>query len=139
MVIAEYVIVYSKYSPLDIGKQYQVDGLISEDGYVYTKITKGMYDLKQASIITYKTFISHMEPHDYHPFLFMIGLWAHRTRKICFVHVWKMLVYNGLVKITQVIFSTLSVSTTKYRPTGRFVIILDWKYTGITKKVMLIY
>ena len=91
MVIAEYVIVYSKYSPLDIGKLYQVDGLISEDGYVYTKITKGTHGLKQAATIAYKIYFSHGTPwllpssiHD----------WIMNTpnKKYIFVYVWNILV-----------------------------------------------
>ena len=34
---------HSKYFPIDIRELYHIDGLIAEDGYVYIKITKGVY------------------------------------------------------------------------------------------------
>ena len=78
---AEYMKTHSKYFPTDIRDQYQMDGLISEDGYFYIKIIKGMYGLKQASRIAYNQLISHMDPHGYYPVPFTTVLWAHKTRK----------------------------------------------------------
>ena len=78
---AYYMIIHSKYLPPDIRDQYHINGLIEADGYVYIKIIKGMYGLKQAAIIAYNQIISNMEPHGYYPFPFTTGLWAHKTRK----------------------------------------------------------
>ena len=50
---AEYMIIHSKYFPLDIKSPYRIYGLIAKYGYFYIKITKDMYGLKQAAIISY--------------------------------------------------------------------------------------
>ena len=65
----EYMRIHSKYLPTDIRYQYQIDGVISAYGYFYKKNIKGMYGLKQTSIIVYNQIISHMEPHGYYPVL----------------------------------------------------------------------
>ena len=57
---AEYMRIHSKYFPPDIRDQYEIEGLIAADGYVYIKIIKGMYGLKQAAIIAYNQLILHM-------------------------------------------------------------------------------
>ena len=77
---AEYKIIHSKYFSTDIIDQYQIDGLIAAYGYVYIKIIKGMYGLKQTAIIAYHHLIFHTEPHRFYPVPFTTGLWAHKTR-----------------------------------------------------------
>ena len=69
--------IHFKYFPPDIRALYQIDRFIVEDGYVFIKIIKGIYDLKQAAIITSKQIIAHMEPHIYYSVIFTTGLWAH--------------------------------------------------------------
>ena len=78
---AEYMRIHSKYFPLDIRDQYDIEGLIAADGYEYIKIIKVMYGLKQADTIYYNQLISHMGPHRYYPVPFTTGLWEHQTRK----------------------------------------------------------
>ena len=53
-------------------------------GYVYIKIIKGMFGLKQAAIIVYNQLISHMDPQKYYPVPFTTGPWSHKTRKTKF-------------------------------------------------------
>ena len=57
---ADYMRTNSKYFPPDIRDRYEIEGLIAVDGYVYIKIIKVMYGLKQATIIYYNQIISHM-------------------------------------------------------------------------------
>ena len=71
----------SKYFPPYIRYQYEIEGLIVADGYVYIKIIKGMYGLKQASIIAYNKLIYHMDPHGYYTVPFSTILWEHKTRR----------------------------------------------------------
>ena len=71
---AEYMMIHSKYFPPDIRYQYDIEGLIAADGYVYTKIIKGMYGLKQAAIIAYNHLIYHMETYGCYPVPFKTGL-----------------------------------------------------------------
>ena len=78
----EYTRINSKYFPIYIREKYHIDGLIEADGYLYIKIIKGMYGLKQAARIAYNHLISCMEPRGYYPVPFITVLWAHKTRKI---------------------------------------------------------
>ena len=43
---AEFLKIHGKYFLEDIRKQYNIDGLIVNDGYVYCKVKKGLYGLK---------------------------------------------------------------------------------------------
>ena len=49
----EYMKVKIKYFPADIQKAYNLLNLVSIDGYVYCRIVKNMYGLKQAAQIAY--------------------------------------------------------------------------------------
>ena len=71
---AEYMRIHSKYFPTDIRDQYHIDELIAADGYVYIKIIKGMYGLKQETVIAKNQIISHMEPNGYYPVSFTTGI-----------------------------------------------------------------
>ena len=87
---AEYMRIYSQYSPPDIRDRYKIEGLIAADGYVYIKIIKGIYGLNQAAIIAYNQLILHMEPHGCYPVPFTTGLREHKTRKK-YAYVWMTL------------------------------------------------
>ena len=71
---AEFMRMNSKYFPPEIRDQYKIEGLITANGYVYIKIIKGMYGIKQATIIAYNQLIYHMKPHGYYPVPFKTGL-----------------------------------------------------------------
>ena len=88
----EYIRIHSKYFPTDIRDQYHIDGLIAACGYLYIKIIKGIYGIKQAYIISYNNLISHMDPHGYYPGTFIIGLWEQKTRKN--IASWMILEWN---------------------------------------------
>ena len=49
----EYMKIPYKYFPEDICKKYNLDTLVHADGYIYCKINKGMYGLKQTAVDTY--------------------------------------------------------------------------------------
>ena len=63
----EYMRIHSRYFLDDIRKQYNIEELIDEDGYVYVMIKKGMYGLKQAAIFAYKHLVTLLAPHGYRP------------------------------------------------------------------------
>ena len=81
---ADYMRIHSKYLPPNIRALYHIDELIGEDGYVYIKIIKVIYGLKQAAIIAYNQLISHMEPHGYYPVPFTTVIWAPKTSRTKF-------------------------------------------------------
>ena len=45
---SEYLLIHGTYFLKDIREKYAIDSLVAPDGYVYCKIVKVMYDLKQA-------------------------------------------------------------------------------------------
>ena len=71
----------SKYFIPDIRYQYEIEGLIAADGYVYINIIKGMYGLNKAAIIDYNQLIYNMDTCGCYPVPFITGLWAHKTIK----------------------------------------------------------
>ena len=65
----EFMRVKYKYFPTDIRQRYNIDDLISTDGYVYIKIKKGMYGLKQAAVLAYNHLVQHLASSGYQPAL----------------------------------------------------------------------
>ena len=70
--------------PNEIITQYNLQLLVDNKGFVYVKIVKGMYGLKQAGIIAHKALIEHLKPYGYHPAKHTPGLWQHETRDTIF-------------------------------------------------------
>ena len=91
MLRSGYMRTHSKYFPPNIRDRYNIEGIIAVDGYVYNKIIKGLYGIKQAAIIAYNQLISYMEPHGYYPVPFKTGTWAHKTRGGRIAFVWMIL------------------------------------------------
>ena len=81
----EYMRIRYKYFPEDMRIQYSLDTLVTPDGYIYIKIKKGMYGLKQAAILAYEHLVNQLAPHGYHPCPYTTGLWQHKTKptKFC--------------------------------------------------------
>jgi hypothetical protein len=81
----EYMRIKYKYFPADIRQQYQLWALVAADGYIYIRIKKGMYGLKQAALLAYQHLVKQLAPYGYHPCPYTTGLWQHDTRptKFC--------------------------------------------------------
>ena len=62
----EYMRIPLKNIPDDIIKKYNIDKLKHKD-FVYVKIKRGMYGLKQAAWLAYEQLRQHLEPHGYYP------------------------------------------------------------------------
>ena len=75
--------IYWKHISEDIRVQYNLQELLSND-YIYVKIKKGMYGLKQASILAWDNFVSNLSKHAYHPIKHTTGMWEHETRRTKF-------------------------------------------------------
>jgi hypothetical protein len=58
----EYMRIKYKYFSATIRKKYNLHAIVNEDGYVYIKIKKGMYGLKQAALLAFGT-LSFNSPH----------------------------------------------------------------------------
>ena len=66
-------------TPKEIINAYNLQGIVNDKGFVYMKICKGMYGLKQAGIISHNELVKHLAPHGYHPVRYTLGLWKHDT------------------------------------------------------------
>ena len=53
--------------------------LVDKDGFVYVKIRKVMYGLKQSACIYYDRIVKLLKPHCYYPLRFNPGIWCHET------------------------------------------------------------
>jgi hypothetical protein len=81
----EYMKIRYKYFPTDIRKKYELWKFVTPDGYIYIRIKKGMYGLKQAALLAYQHLVTQLAPYGYHPCPYTTGLWHHDTRptKFC--------------------------------------------------------
>ena len=83
MLNPEYMKINYKYFPQDIVDKYSLDSIV-HNGYVYCKIKKGMYGLKQAALLAYNYLVEKLAPHGYRPIPHTIGMWKHDTKPISF-------------------------------------------------------
>ena len=80
----EYMRIPYKYFPHDVRLQYDLESKVTTDGYIYVKIKKGMYGLKQAAVLAYDQLVEHLAPHGYFPCPQTTGIWRHKTRQTRF-------------------------------------------------------
>ena len=72
-----------KYIPEDIRQLYNLNDKVAEDGYIYVKIKRGMYGLKQAAILAHEQLVKNLEPFGYSP-IPNTNFWRHNTRPTIF-------------------------------------------------------
>ena len=70
--------------PQEIINKYSLLAIVDNKVFVYIKIVKGMYGLKQAIIITHQEIIKHLAPYGYHLVKYTPGLWKHETKDTLF-------------------------------------------------------
>ena len=70
--------------PQEIIDEYALHDLADKDGWVYLKIVKGMYGLKQVGIITNMELTKHLDKFGYYPVQHTPGLWRHKRRATIF-------------------------------------------------------
>ena len=80
----EYMKIPFNKFPEDTKQHYNLHNLVSHDGYIFVKIKKAMYGLKQAAVLAYHHIKKTLEPHGYYPVLGTTGLWKHKTRPLTF-------------------------------------------------------
>jgi hypothetical protein len=81
--------------PEEIMREYQLQELVTVDGYVFCKITKGMYGLPQSGIIAQELVAEKLAEYGYHQSKIIPGLWTHETRRTTFT----LVVDNFAIKI----------------------------------------
>ena len=74
MIKPEYMKVNLKYFPADIIQQYALNDL-THNGYIYIKIKKGMYSLKQASVLVYQNLTKLLTDGGYQHIVGSLGMW----------------------------------------------------------------
>jgi hypothetical protein len=85
MPIYQYMRVHRKYVPAAIIDEYGLTPAhFDSKGYTYLEIRKGMYGLKEASVLAYDQLKAHLAPYGYDPVRFTPGLWRHKTRRTTF-------------------------------------------------------
>ena len=80
----EYMKIHSKYFSDELNRRYNIQQKIAPDNYVYCKIKKGMYGLKQAARLAYDDLVLHLKNYGYYPDKICQNIWSHKTRKTKF-------------------------------------------------------
>ena len=85
MKIYQYMRIHRRYvTPEVIAEHALTDAHFDSKGYLYLEIRKGMYGLKEASILAYEQLRDHLAPFGYHPVRHTPGVWIHDTRPTTF-------------------------------------------------------
>ena len=81
----EYMRIHSKYFSNDMKSKYSISSLVAADGYVYCKIKRGMYGLKQAARLAYDNLVTNLKKDGYFPDKYCPNIWSHESRptKFC--------------------------------------------------------
>ena len=116
----EYMKMHISDIPQYIINEYNLLALVNDKGFVYIKIVKGMYGLKQTGIISNQVLVKHLAQFGYHPFLFTLGIWRHETPSSRWW--WMTSPSNTHLSKTQSISSTLSQV--------KYGILEDWEQTS---------
>ena len=80
----KYKIIHGKYFDEEFKTQHKLYAKVNNNGYVYCEIQLGMYDLKQAAILSYNLIKQRLELDGYYPIKELNGLWNHKTRHAIF-------------------------------------------------------
>ena len=63
-------------------KKYNLRDKVTNDGYIYIKIKKGICGLQQAAILAYEYLKQTLQPFGCAPVPGIVGLWKHTHRSI---------------------------------------------------------
>lgn len=136
-----YARMHINYIPDLIIQQYKLQDIVNKDGWVYIKITMGMYSLVQAGILANKLLAQRLEPHGYYQSIFTPGLWRHRWRPLIFA----LVVDDFGIQYTRDQDAQHLIQTLEQHYklsidwTGRLfcVISLEWDYTKCTVRLAM--
>ena len=115
--------------PRECFTQYNLEYVVDTNGWVYTKIYKGVYDLKQARVIANQKLIKYLKLYSYHLVKFTPGLWKHEDKDTLF----SLVVNDFSIKST----SEENVQHLLQAFKENYKILVDWKaqiYMGINFK-----
>ena len=86
-----YMKVLLRYFPKDIQVQYNLKSLVTANNFIYIKIIKGMYGLKQAAVLAYNNLIKKLKADGYAPIEHSDSYWKHKKYPTIFFYVWTIL------------------------------------------------
>ena len=76
----EYLRIHGKYFLNEIREKYNIQEIVAPDGYMYCKIKRGMYGLKQVAHLARYQLVKHLKPFGYFPSKHAPNIWTHETR-----------------------------------------------------------
>ena len=80
----EYMRIHIRHIPQDIKDKYDINSILHTNNYVYVKIKKGMYGLKQAAVLAYNKLVEVLKSNGYNPCPMSTGIWSHKSRRTKF-------------------------------------------------------
>ena len=83
MIRAEYLRIHQRYFSTEFKDTYNLNNKI-HNNYIYCRVKKGMYGLKQAAILAYKLLLKQLATDGYNHIPLTNGLFKHNIRKIIF-------------------------------------------------------
>ena len=69
-----------KYFPHEIRQVYNLEKIVTLDGWMYILIVKDMYDLKQAALISYDLLKTRLATDGYITCIKNVNIWRHTTK-----------------------------------------------------------
>ena len=75
---AEYIMIQIAMIPQEFVDKYSLQEKL-HNGYIYARVTKGMYGLPKAGWIAHDALVKQLETYGYHPSRKITGLWTHKN------------------------------------------------------------
>ena len=79
----KYIMIHIPMIPQEFAEKYNLTEK-SHNGYIYARVTKGMYGLPQSGRISYAALLKHLDLYGYHPSSKPPGICKHSSRPIHF-------------------------------------------------------
>ena len=79
---AEYVWFRMDLIPTEIAKAYNLYSLVARDGYVYARVNKAWYGLKQAGKIAHDDLVQHLADAGYTKAPLVEGFFKHKSQTV---------------------------------------------------------
>ena len=79
MARTEYMKVPLRYFPDDIQVKYNLKNFVTTNNFIYIKIKKGMYGLKQAAVLAYNNLIDNLKDDGYFPIKHTDSYWKYKN------------------------------------------------------------
>ena len=70
--------------PENIQKQYKLANMVTTDGYIYARIGKAWYGLKEAGFLSNQTIVKLLKKHGFHQAKHTQGFFKHESRNVSF-------------------------------------------------------